>query len=287
MENMHTTEVVKGVVALDQGTKEAGAIVWWRMSGDTARADLLAAYQAAGLDEKEIWGDVGPGTALRRAMGALAEKRRLVRPLEKRGRWALVSETVVDGEMTHATMATVSLGDNDHPQMTPVIPDLLQTVLDGFDYYTRVWTTDDVASWLTYRALSSCNAVTLRDTGGVYFIPRTTLDLWRRVVGALRSCSGARVFEVPALASDEAVASILDAVEREATSAAAAMEDELMEADLGARALRNRAETCAAVARKVQSYEALLGAKLDVLRDRLENLHGQLAAAALAAKDGE
>jgi len=284
MENTaRTTEVIQGVVALDQGTKEAGAIVWWRMSGDTQRADLVTAYIAAGLNEKEVWGDPGPASALRRSMHSLEEKRRLVRPLEKRGAWALVTENVKGEDISHTNLATVHLGDDDKPTMNPVIPDLLQPILDGFDYYSRTWTTDDVSSWLTHRVLHSCNAVTLRDTGGVYFVPRNLLDLWRRIVGALRSVSAHRVFEVPALASEEAVASILDAVEREATTAATAMEEDLVEAELGARALRNRAEKCAAVVRKVESYEALLGTKLDVLRDRLLTLQGQLAAAALVA----
>ena len=156
----------------------------------------------------------------------------------------------------------------------------------AYERHLGCMSANDVSTWMC-ELLKVVNGVSLRDTGGIYFIPRSSLATWRAMMGAVRACSAHAVFEVPALRSDEAVEAILDAITREAETAAADMEEEIIMTDLGARALRTRANRCEAIQRKLEDYEQLLGRGMDTLKERLGGLQAQMAAAALAASADE
>jgi hypothetical protein len=123
----------------------------------------------------------------------------------------------------------------------------------------------------------------LRETGGFYFVPRDKAGLWRVFTGVVHAVSRHRVYEIPAMRSDEAVAAILAALESEAAAEAKALEDELCKGEVTARTCTSRLAKCRDLAAKVASYEQLLGANLDVLRERLGHLDAGLAEAALSA----
>jgi hypothetical protein len=155
------------------------------------------------------------------------------------------------------------------------------------DYRRALATYDhtDVSGWISGRLLPYVNAVSLRASGGIYFVPAGhAVDTWRRMVETLRTVSQHVVYEVAALHTRTAVTAILAAVTREAEDVAVEMEAELIEKDLGVRALRNRVSKLDAVANKVSAYEGLLGSTLDTLRARLEALNTQMAVAIFSAE---
>ena len=86
----------------------AGAVSYWRVASTTDLTALAAAWKKHGLAEDQLPTPPKDEVALGRAVNSLTEKRRLVRPLARRGAWAIVDETVVEGQApTYSTRVTV------------------------------------------------------------------------------------------------------------------------------------------------------------------------------------
>lgn len=265
-----------------------GLIVWWRLSGDVAHVTLEQAATAAGLPEEDRPRPVGDATALRRAVRDQTNQRRLVRPLGRQDGWALVEEEVQGDRLIHRQVLTAKLVDG-LPQLETYHEGLRAAVNAAFERHLGINTTGDVSDWVV-RQVERARAVRLRDTGGIYFVPRDAVPAWHRVTATLRGVTDHRLFEVPALQNDEAVEAILDAVEREAAQAVEELDAALAEAAAqaegapGPRSLRAKAERAGELAKKVGSYGELLGRAVDYMTERLGALQGSLVEAAMAAE---
>lgn len=280
---------MSGIVALDAGTDTTGALVYWRLDGGLDPAELAVVWRAAGLDEAWLPATPAPSTALARALRERSSKRRMVRPLNERGAHAIVNESAstseMDGEgLTYAVDLKVRLDAAGRAVITPADHPLAPQIRADYNRCLDICSADDIGCWLV-SMMRKVDGVSLRDRGGFYYIPPAKVALWRTIVGAMRLISGHRTFEIPAIATGQAVEAILDAIEQEATTEAVKMEEEITSGSLGERALKSRVSRCSAVETKVAAYEALLGAKLESLRERLERLRGNLVAAALVADD--
>lgn len=273
------------IVAIQDGNIEtAGAITYWRLSGDVSIQTLAQVWEDAGLDPKGLPGLPGAETALKRSLKDLAGPHQLVRPLKGSG-YALVNEVTAEegnvydtGLRARLSGESVVVSPTDHVHTTDV--------LTGFERYAKVLIANDISSWLT-RVVRRVGAVPLRDTGGMYFVPRHRLDDWRAVARALRAASSHVIFEIPALRSDEAVEAILDAVQVDAEREAKGLEEDLQNPSLTARGLKGKARTTERMLAKVESYEGLLGRTMDGLRKRIEDLKASITVAIMAAESEE
>lgn len=290
------------IVAITDITSDtAGAIVLWRLSGDTSLESLKQRFVAQGLDESLLPETPSYEKALRRAVKEYEGKRMLVRPLPgKRAGYALVEESTGDDNLEYNVTLKVQLvhseaGAEPMLDISGVTRFDLNQIADGirtrYNEGLQRITSEDTAGWLC-EMVRHVKAVPLRDTGGVYFVPRQTLGLWRNIVTALRKSSATYVAEIPALKSSEAVDTILDSLQREADQFLGTMEQELKRAaenkdGMGSRAIQTRVGRCESTAEKLGVYEKLLGIKLDNVRARLEALQANLAAAALIAHANE
>jgi hypothetical protein len=277
---------VNNLVILGQELPSAGALVYWRLNGELSPGHLSIPWVAAGLAEALLPQTPAPSTALARAMRELGSQRKMIRPLDRRGAHALVSERAKDGDLTYDVELKASLDAAGRPVFTPAGHPYVNKVRADYSRHLDECSSDDVGAWLC-KIVRRMDGVALRDTGGFYYIPPTRLAEWTRVVECLAQVSGHRVFQIPAMNSPDTVAAVVDAVEQEAAQEAANMEAELTEGKLGERALNNRYKQCENVEQKVQRYEALLGRGLDTLRTRLEQLRANLAAAAILASEDE
>lgn len=286
-----TINAEKDFIVTQDAPETAGAISYWRLSGDVDLDKLRAAWIAAGLDPAVLPARPSQETALHRAVQTLAAKRRLVRPLGNRNEWAIVDETVIDTTISHNVIAHVRYVKDSAEQVQINVQgagydeeNLAPKIRAEYLAQRGRLAATDVSGWLIRQA-AKLQAVTLRDLGGIYFIPRGGVDYWRKVADVVEAVSSHRVFKIPALKNTEAVAAILDAITQEAATVAAAIEEELrLDGDdkLGDRAIRTRATTCAALLTKVGGYEELLGVKLDEIRARVIDLQSNLAIAGLA-----
>lgn len=278
---MKATET--GIIAVTENIEEAGAVLYWSLSGGLDADKFEAAWIAGGLDANLLPETPTPETALRRALNEQKQHRRLVRPIK--GGWAVVDETDGAQGLEYRTRLTAHLNKIGHLRIDD--PDDTDAEIIGADIATAyrrhqdMLTQNDISTWLVNMA-RKCQAVALRDRGGIYFIPHEALEHWRAMTGTLTDVSDHTCFEIPALKTEQAVDAILDAITREAEAVAADMEKELMEGDLKQRALQTRSRKCEEVMAKLNSYEKLLGKSLSTISDRVDTIQADLAAATLA-----
>lgn len=286
------------VVAVTESVATAGAIIWWRLNGTVDHEELCAAWADAGLPEKLTPSSPSAARALTRAMNELQDRTHIVRPLPKGG-LALVQETADTeaNDLGHAVLLTAELDANgdvkmlfkgEDPAGGMALPDpsnIRKRLFSAFGKHRLALSTTDISEWLAVVVHKHLDAVSLRDKGGIYFVPATSMEEWAKIVKVLREVSGHFIAEIPAMKSAEAVAAILDAIEREAETEVARMMEELGDGALKKRALEGRVRLCQSLDAKVTSYEGLLGTHLDKLRERIEAVRAQMTVAIFQLDD--
>lgn len=261
-----------------------GAIVYWRINGSTKLEDLQESWERARLPSGDLPVEVAAETALRLACQEQKQKRRLVRPLQDGRGYAIVEETAEGDDLSHRVAVRVKLVPcfwTDSPERL-----IAHEIRASYERHLNEIHAAAFGSWLVKR-VTDCSAVSLRDTGGIYFIPRHGMAHWRRIATAIREASPHQLFEIPAMKSDEAVLSIVDALTSEATAEMEALREELAGGELGGRALKSRQAACQAVSAKVAEFSALLGIQMSVVASQLTQLEAEITAAQLAAEAAE
>lgn len=286
------------VIALPQGLEnaETGTITYWRLAGGAvAYAPLRDAWVAAGLNVGDLPPLPSMHTALHRTAQLLADEDRrhttLVRPIRgsEASGFALVHETHDDAGLPRHTVHRELVVARGTDNM------LSRVELRGFDpadveriqeLYLEVRTrlsTQDVGGWLV-DLVQGIHAVSLRDTGGIYYLPARESVAWQCYCDVLHAVTECRVFAIPALDGAGAVEAVLDALQRESTAVLEQASNQLHEVDadgkrtVGIRALKTRADRLEVLEKKIEAYSGLLGA-------RLNDLHAR--ASDVAAKVGE
>lgn len=268
-----------------------GAVSYWRASGEVSIEAVKAAWTAAGLDPEKFRKIPEPETALRRAVQAQQDRHRLVRPLKEQHAWAIVDEEVFEGKPpAYRTQAIVRFDAasstgfrlESHGANAAVVGEIINAVATAYAVQQGTFQPEDITSWLVKLAYGA-NAVTLRDSGGVYFIPKPAMEFWNKAAGVIESASRGshKVFRIPAMRNSEAIEAIIDAVTAEAEQVARKIDEEIS-AGLASRALETRKGVVAELLAKVSSYEELVGQQMKV-RERLETLQAAVATAQLVA----
>lgn len=272
----------------------AGGIVYWRLAGAVDYDDLEAAWLDAGLQPENLPSPITRFVALKRTMDTFKERAVMVKPLRGDAEgFVLVHEHYdASGRPSYRTGLEVRLGADGQPEATfepgqdiERSMDLLGQIRATFAHQLTSLSQQDVSTWLVGLA-RGVHAVRLRDTGGIYFVPRDHLPAWRRCAAALRTASACQLFEIPAMQSEDAIAAVLDAVTREAEAAVAEMDEEL-DNPCSKRVLNNRTKAVAELEQKLAGYERLLGVQQATLHGHFEALQARIANALLALEDGE
>lgn len=278
------------IVAVTSTVERAGAIVMWTLRGATDLAALTTAWLAAGLDAGDLPEAPTPAVALRRAVNEAREKHRFVRSMGKGGGFAIVKEDE-DLDAFKIEMK-VRLDPVGRLVIDGGSSDLRSEVREAFERGGAELLTEDASAWLA-RLVPSLDGVPMRDGGGVYFVPFAGLARLNTIVDALRAATNHRVYRVPAINEDDdqsrsdVVQVILDSIEDEAAAEIRGMQADLDAEKFGARGYEHRIERTDAVEAKVARYEALVGGKLDALRDRLQGLRAALTVAVVKAQQNE
>ncbi len=270
-----------GYTAVLDGDQTAGAIVWWRLSGGLDLETLEAAWRAEGLEEDLLPASPSPLAALRRAVNELRAPARLIRPIKDQAGFAVLDEYQTGGDFDYKKRLAVRVTDLGSLRWDYVREqEEADLVAAAFNKNLITLTQGDASNWLS-SLMEDVRAVALRDTGGIYFVPRFSSSRWERMLCAVRSASKHVVSCVPALKTEEAQTAFLDALSQEAERHVEAMQRELGDNSLGKRALESRITRTEDVEAKLSAYEGLLGGKLDTLRDRINSLRAQLTSAVL------
>lgn len=274
------TEIVAINEEIDQ--REVGALVYWSGVAPTPLAKLEASWVARGLDPDLLPKAPTPAKALGVAMKTLAEKRKLVRPLEHRGVFGLTIEHVRENADPVYDPVLRASASRDGQQLKVEakvgFEYLVEPLRAAYDESLNYVTAVDVMSFLT-GALRSLQAIALRPTGGFYFVPRNGVETLARMFDAVHeACPNTQLFRIPAMTKKEALDAISAAIREEADGEIAKVEAEIAEfyesgeTSMGRRALQTRLDRLDSLRHKLGTYESLLSTRLVEFHDRMSLL---------------
>ena len=274
---MNTTN--NTIIAVEDADTSAGAITYWRLSSYIDARGIIDGLARRDIDEHAP-SLPSPRTAKRRAMTKFRAGDLFVRSGPD-GSTLLVKQDGDEFEVV-ASATLNAIGqiqvETDNDELRTGIENAYVETFNSLD-------ARDVSRWLLNETVE-CDALSLRDTGGVYFIPAHGIERWNQIAEVLRENSSCRVHTIPAMRTDDAVASILDALTEECDAFSAAMDEALGDEDLGARAMRTRADKADALLAKLTRYESLLGDRMANIADQIEMQRANAIMVALT-KEGE
>lgn len=282
------------VATTDENIESAGKIVMWALRGDTNRDLLQTSWDSEGLPENLKPSDyTQPALALQNALRDLARGRRsLVRPLRQRGAWCVINEQVYEGtaedgeaavtaeELEHTTSyrawierdTNSSGATNVSLHLKGASDETAEAVNDAFTHQREHMAANAFSSWLTKAIEQITCAVKIRKSGGVYYVPESKVSVFDSIVSAISVANPSHVFHtITAMKADNCVATVLEAVNREAAEIIDAIENEIDTGNLGKRALNSRRGNLATLSDKLGAYETLLGGALDDIKTRLDD----------------
>jgi len=273
---------------LQTAGEHVGDLLWWSLDDARISATRLAqVWTGSGLSPSLLPEAPTPEKALKTACREQAVGRSdyLIRLGKEDGRelvFAVVrEERDASGNVRHTQEARVSLRrggsgtlETDAPTHT-----LVQAISEGYAGLLDVHTPDDVRR-AVLRALDSFAAVTLRDHGGVYWVPAPYAREVRRLQEALARIGRSRMDLVPIHATPEGNAALgaaaHSAVQREIEDLQAEIKAFVDEPPGRTLTLVRRLETFEDLRAKAQLYQSVLNVQVSDLETSLSELAGKV-----------
>lgn len=243
-------------IAVDAASETTGSIVCWSLSGMIDRQDLDLA-QPSDLDSSWMPAVVTAKQAFSRACKDQASKHLMVRSHPKKG-WALVRETTSETDLDYKVAGRAYLDKGEVYFEGEVEPETKTAIVSQYSKYMRCLDRIDVSNWLTY-VVERLHGLSLRsNSGGMYFLPVTSLRIFRAIKGMLRTVSVHKLYEYPAMRSEDAIEGIMDAIRLESDQILSEVNGALVADELTAKTVVGQIERVEGAMNKVRSYERLL-----------------------------
>ena len=281
-----------GLIATDSHEAANGSIVYWRIAGGVSAQRLTEAWAAAGLDATKLPRIPEPLTTLRKVLKEIESEDTDVKSVERdtttlAGFAVLKKLKTSSGKAMWVTQWEALLDSNGALVLSNVDgsafdEDLAELLQSKFALERKLLPHTTLSVWLV-SLVHDCAAVGLRENGGLYFVPKPNMPLWRKYVGVLNQVSKIRTFEIPALTSTQAAEAVLDALMNESQGLVEKIDDEIE--TVGVRALRAREQSLDTYLNKLASYTSVVGDKLANVQKNVEELKNRLAAAIISNLD--
>jgi uncharacterized protein DUF6744 len=266
------------------GGKHVGDLLWWTLAdARVTRSTLESVWANAGLAENLLPEPPTPEKALRAAVreaqvGQHDHLLRLGKEDDGEIVFAVIAETRDGaGNVSLAQTARIRLDRARPVKLESDQPghDLVAAVSAAYDRLLTTHTADDVRRALV-KTLTSCAAVTLRDHGGVYWVPAPYAETLRRLRDAVSNIGASRLDVVPIHASAEATAALGDAARASLDEEIAALRTEiegfLTDPPERASTLARRLETFEGLRAKARLYHTVLQVQVQDLETALNKL---------------
>lgn len=196
---------------LNQGGQHLGDLIWWTLAeARIDRSTLEKIWSDAQLTPEYLPDAPTAEKAFKTAArdAALGQSDRLVRVGKEDGTeivFAVVRETKhVDGSISYQQETRVVL-DRNSETLSSDVPghDLAGVISSRFAELRSTHTPDDVRRAMM-NVLASCATISLRDHGGVYWVPSPHAHLVRQLQAAIENVGSSRVYLLPVHASADA-----------------------------------------------------------------------------------
>ena len=204
---------------LQTAGEHVGDLLWWTLEdARITRSRLEAVWADAGLSPNFLPEPPTPEKALKTAVREAQSGQRdhLIR-LGKEDDVELVFAVLEEsrdgtGNVHAQQQARITLDRNAPGQLHTDAPahDIVRAVSDAYDRFLNTHTVDDIRRALV-KTLASCAAITLREHGGVYWVPAPYAETLRRLQTAVSNIGHSRLDLVPIHASPEANQALGDA----------------------------------------------------------------------------
>ena len=264
--------------------RHVGDVVWWGLdSARIRRDDLEAIWKRAGLSPdllpKYPTAEKAFKTAVRDSGVGLADQLfRLGKQDENEIVFAVLHEERDSvGNVEHAQVARIRLDRNHTSVLESDQPDheLVRVVFKAYDQLLHTHTVDDVRRTLV-KTLDACAAVTLRDHGGVYWVPADFSETLHRLQGAVSEIGKSRLDIVPIHATPAGTQALghaaHESIEAEITTLRAEIQRFTAEPPERVSTLVHRLERFEALKQKAQLYHSILEVQVQDLEGALDEL---------------
>jgi hypothetical protein len=270
---------------LAAGDEHLGDIIFWTLAGARIeRPALEQIWSASGLNAELL---PEPPTIERSFKTAVKESQaghpdlllRLAREDEHQIAFGVVKEhRQGDGTLTYTQEATAILeraagrvtADAAHHEVVAAIQ-------SRFELLKSTHTPDDVRRAVV-RALHSFAAVTLRDGGGIYWVPQTVAEKVRRLQVAVEQIGSSRMYLVPVHRTTEAERALgqvaTESIEAELASLKAEIEVFMATPPERASTLIRRFDVFEELRSRANLYRSILSAEVQDLDAQLDQLSG-------------
>lgn len=260
-----------------------GSVVFWTLSSDSIRQQIVDGWTA--IDP--AWGKLAPRertpeSCLRDALSFLFPKA-ILRPLEKRDGFAVLQEQRFKDDVQTICTHAVAIEDSGIVMRRGYGYDLSQAIEHRYNNERQLLRPAQVATALV-ACMANLNAVMLRPTGGLYWLPDTSLHTWTQLADVVQGAAvGNTIYRITHAFDNESVRAVRDAILAESNRRATEIIADIDSGELGERALRQRSRDADALRIKVEEYERILGEALPSARELAEKANNASVAARLIA----
>ena len=271
-----------------------GDIIFWTLAD--ARIDCLTLQSIWPLDPALLPDAPTAERALKLAVreAQVGQQGRLIR-LGKEDETEVIfcivrEERHPDGSLTYSQEARVHL-DRQREVLTADAPshDIVATITAGFQTFKNTHPPDDVRRAIV-KALHSFAAVTLREGGGVYWVPAPFAEKVRQLQAAIEKIGSSRVYILPVHKSAEAEKTLGEIAKGSIEGELAALQSEIAQFVAvppdRASTLVRRFDAFSALRTRAQLYRTVLSVEvqdldrqLDLLAAAVEQMLDQKSAA--------
>lgn len=274
-----------------------GAMIFWRLSSGASYRKLLEELKANKVDAALHPAPPSPMAVLNRVLTQLyANRNCLIRPMGAKGSgYGVLPRTEVEARPEFKTAWTVSLSVSATKDVELTFSDdapaaEIPRVSDALALGLTKLGDQELSSWMS-QVVKHLQAVSMRESGGVYFIPAAHVETWRSINKSVRArCPGMQLYEVPVVRTAQAIEAVLEslteAIAKE-TAEVSKASDELQTKRTGGTNVQQRSvdgmkSKLLALAGKVKRYEEVLGVGLENLQKQVEAVQTQVAETFLA-----
>ena len=259
-----------------------GLVVFWSLSAFFDRAKLKAGWQEAGYTDS-LPEERDTVSVLKDALQEVfVGSRFLVRPLSTRNGFTVVKEIRGEDQNSFETVLTAKVFGNE----VAIVGDQAkkQEILDAYLKHTGRFTSQQVSAALVRLLQQKLGGTRLRPSGALYWLEGKLADAWRTATDAVEASAvdgKATAYVISHELDSDSIIAVRDAIQVEISSEAKRISDDIINGDLGERAIKARKAAAVELKRKTEHYEHILGVTLTNLKSLLDDIEHSNACATL------
>lgn len=260
-------------MAIVDGAKVGGIITYWSLADQSDHGELVRILTARNL-ERFAPEPVTGSAALRQAMQqVLGNSQMLIRQLQSRQGFTAVRESRGLNSNTYDTFGIAHLDEQGVVTCSPE-GQWADRVREAYKVQLGLLPHATVSRCLVRIVSERLSAVTPRASGGFYWIPPYHMHEWDALADLLEGCGSNRshaIFRIRHTMDVGAMRAVRDAIEREITATASRIKDEILNGELGNKAIETRVQEAQTLHEKIREYEAILGVGLTHLHNAADD----------------